>query len=139
MASLKAKLYTAASADSGLQALLLSGSTFQWADQQLPQAWNLTTKSAVAVQIVSDPSTFELQGRMATSAARVQFTVFGHGNDSENAEAVVAALYNFLGTLSGAGCGCIGIPGKRDAGIADTQPMTYMQMVDAFIWNDSTI
>ena len=136
--SIKARLYTAASADAGLRALLLDGSVFQWADTQIPQSWNLTSKSAVAVQLISNPSSYQLPGRMATSAARLQFTVFGHGNDSQNAEAVSAALYAFFGTLQGNGLGVIGVPGDRDGGISQTQPLTYLRMIDAYVWNDES-
>ena len=139
MASLKEKLFAAAKLDAGLQTVLLSGSTFQWADIQLPQSWNLTSKSALSVQLISDPTQYATAGPLATSWARVQFSIFGHGNDSTNADAVAAALFAFMGSFNGGA-----VPnqaanykvGDRDAGLTQTQPVTYQRIVDYFIWND---
>lgn len=144
--SLKARLFTAASADAGLQALLLNGSIFQWFDSQLPQTANITTKSAVAVFLVSNPRDYVTSGRMVTSFSRVQFTIFGHGNDSSNADAVVAALLSFLdgfnaSQASGTSPGYATpnyVVGNRDSGFVETDPMTYQRIVDVRIFsNDS--
>ena len=139
MANLKEKLFAAAQLDAGLQAVLLSGSTFQWGDTQLPQSWNLGTKSALTVQLISDPTFYATAGPLATSWTRVQFTIFGHGNDSPNADAVAAALFAFMGSFNGGA-----VPnqaanykvGDRDFGIAQTQPLTYQRIIDYMVWND---
>ncbi len=134
--SIKERLYAAASVDAGLLALL--GNPIQWGDIQAKQNWDLTTKSAVTVQLISNPSNYQLPGRMLSSTCRMQFTIFGHGSNSQNAEAVAVALYNFFGNLAGNGLGVLGIPNDRDGGIADTQPLTYMRMIDCFLFNDES-
>lgn len=137
MASLKAKLFAAASEDAGLQALL-GTSPFRWFDTQLPQQAEFP---AVVAFIVSNPADYVITGRMSTSWARVQLTVYGTGNDSENASLVVNALQDFLATFN-----AIGVPelpvypnrivGDRDGGVAQTQPLTYQRFVDVQILND---
>ena len=145
--SLKARLRAAASADAGLQAVLTSGSTFQWADQQLKQQWNITTCSAVVVFIVSNPRDYvTAEGQMVTSWSRVQFTVFGYGDDSTAAEAVVEALLQFLftfnasqasGTSPGFTTPCI-VLNDRDSGFVQTDPMTYQRILDVKIFSNDT-
>ena len=142
MASLKAKLYASASANAGLRALLLDGSTFQWGDTQLPQQWNLTTKSAVVAFTVSDVPDYIALGPMNTGWSRVQLTVFGHGNDSENATVVVNAIASWLLTLfltQTPQQAANFIVGNRDGGLADTQPLTYQRFVDIMVFSDSSI
>ncbi len=138
--SLKAKLYAAASVDAGLQALL-GTAPFRWFDTQLPQT---AAFPAIVVFIVSDPRTYVLNGQMSTRFVRVQFSVYGTGNDSENASAVVNALASFL-----RGFNAYGVPnlpanantivGDRDGGIAATQPLTYQRFVDAMVFNDEKV
>jgi hypothetical protein len=141
---LKEKLFMAASANAGLQALL-GTNPFQWADQQLEQAWNLSTLGAITVFLVSNPRSYEVRGQMATSWNRVQFTVYGYGRDSTNASAIVAALIEFLWSFFAYQAGSTAtqaanqILSDRDGGIAETQPMTYMRFVDAMILNDESI
>jgi hypothetical protein len=139
--SLKAMIYAAARQDAGLQALLLGGSPpiFNFWDTQLAQG---SLFPAVVVNLVSNPRDYATTGRLPTSWARVQFTVYGTGNDSKNADLVVAALIAFLDTFNAAtgSPGAIANPtyvlGDRDGGIAITQPMTYQRFVDARIfWN----
>ena len=140
MATLKAKLYTAASANAGLTALL--GTPPSWFDTQLPQQPSPPpTFPAVVVYIVSAPKTYVLGGRLSTYFARVQFTIYGTGNDSQNASAVVAALEDFLATFNPIGVS--GLPvypntivSDRDGGIAQTQPLTYQRFLDVMIFND---
>jgi hypothetical protein len=141
MASLKAKIYASASANAGLQALL-GTNPFQFGDTQLPQEWDVKTKAAVVMFTVSDIPDYIAPGPMFTSWARVQLTVFGHGNDSENANAVVNAIGSWLLTL------CLTqtpnqaanyIAGNRDGGLAQTQPLTYQRFVDLMLFYDSSI
>jgi hypothetical protein len=141
MTSLKARLFSAAQADAGLAALLYDGQTFHWYDQRLPQPAQFP---AVVAAIASNPATYAVTGKLPTSTTRVQFTVYGTGNDSENANAVVTALQNFLaGFWQGVGIQNLPaysniIVADRDFGVAETQPLTYLRIVDAQIfWNDS--
>jgi hypothetical protein len=140
MASLKAKLFTAASADTGLQALL-GTSPFRWSDQQKQQPF---PAPSIAVCIVSNPRAYVMGGQLSTSWTRVQFTVYGTGNDSENADAVVNALATFLRGFNGYSTRDLPafdnrIVNDRDGGIADTDPLTYQRFVDVMIFNDETI
>lgn len=135
--TLKDKLFAAASVNTGLLALL-GTSPFRWFDIRLPQQ---ATFPAVVVFVVSDPRTYVANGRLSTSDTRVQFTVYGTGNNSENASAVVTALADFFATFN-----AIGIPGlpvypnrivgDREGGVAQTQPLTYQRFVDVMIFND---
>ncbi len=141
MASLKAKLYASASANAGLRALL-GTSPFQWADTQLPQQWDVKTKSAVVMFTVSDIPDYIALGPMNTGWTRVQLTVFGHGNDSENATAVVDAIALWLQTLyltQTPQQAANFIVSNRDGGIAPTQPLTYQRFVDVLVFSDSSI
>jgi hypothetical protein len=107
---------------------------------QLPQSAG-TGFPAVVVQQISDPQMYVGSGRLPTSCARIQFTVYGSGGDSQNADAIVQALAAFLDTFNADGiAGRPASPnyivGDRDMGIAATQPLTYMRVVDARIfWN----
>ncbi len=140
MATLKAKLYTAASAFPGLTALL--GSPPSWFDVQLPQQPNPPpTFPAVVVFIVSQPRVYATTGRLSTYFSRVQFTVYGTGNDSQNADAVVEALLDFLKGFNAIGVSNLTaypntVVGDRDGGIAQTQPLTYQRFIDAMVFND---
>lgn len=142
--SLKAKLFAAAQLNARLVYLLGGGSplVLKWFDQQLWPAAGFPVP-AVVVQIVSNPSTTTVSGRLPTSFTRVQFTVYGTGTDSQNADEIVEALTEMLDNFSGDGvlnrpanaCPNI-IVGDRDGGIARTQPLTFMRIVDAQIfWN----
>lgn len=137
MPTLKAKLFSAASATVALQALL-GTSPFRWYDEQLPQS---TAFPAVVVHEVDAPPDYSITGRMSTYWARIQFTIYGTGNDSENASAVASALADFLATFNAIGVS--GLPvypnrilNNRDAGLAQTQPMTYQRIIDVQVMND---
>ena len=93
---------------------------------------------------VSNPRVYVATGRMATSFVRVQFTVYGTGNDSTNADAVAEALASFLDNFNAAGlpnspANANDIVGDRDMGIAQTQPLTYMRVIDAMIFNSEAV
>lgn len=146
--SLKAKLFAAASQDAGLQALLLSNDSppvFRWFDQQLPQGYAGPGKfPCVVVSTVSNPADYVVTGRMPTSWSRMQFTIYGTGNDSENAGLVVNAIAAFLDTFDGVGKpGLVAYPnnivGDRDGGIAETKPPTFQRFLDVRIFSNSTI
>jgi hypothetical protein len=140
--SLKAQLFAAAQLNAGL-VYYLGGSSPQvlrWFDEQLPQAAGTGFPSVVVKQI-SNPQMYATAGRLPTSWARMEFTIFGTGADSVNADQMAQALYAFLDTFNGDG-----VTGRsqspnyiisdRDAGIAITQPMTYQRIIEARIfWN----
>lgn len=142
--SLKARLWAGAAAFPALAALLATGSPayFRWYDTQLPQASQFP---AIVVQQISNPRTYGVAGRLPTGFTRMQFTVYGLGNDSQSADAVVTALTAFLDQWDG-GSGISGnsqysnlIVGDRDFGIANTQPLTYMRIVDAQIFSSDLL
>jgi Protein of unknown function (DUF3168) len=137
--TIKERLYAAARLDAGLAALLGSGSpvVLRWFDIRLEQG---TTFPAVVVTQISNPRTYAVSGRLPTGFSRIQFDVYGTGNDSQEADAIVTALAKFLDGFSG-GTGVTGksqysnlIVADRDAGIAQTQPLTYRRIVDAQIF-----
>lgn len=140
--SIKARLFAQASQDAGLRALLLNGSIFQWADQQLPQNWDITNHSAVVVFVVSNPKDYIVSGPLATSFSRVQFTIFGHGNDSTNADAVANALFSFIQSFNAGQHGSVNpnfpapnyVLNDRDSGFVETDPMTYQRIIDIRIF-----
>ncbi len=129
--SLKARIYAAASVDAGLIALLGSAPFRLW-DQQLQQGSGFP---AVVMEMVSNPREYVASGTLPTGWTRMQFRVYGSGNNSENANDVVDALDAFLRTLN-----LTGLPnspafpnlivGDHDFGIASTQPFTYMRLLD---------
>lgn len=138
--SLKAKLFAAAKVDAGLSALLGSA-PFRWYDVQLRQG---SAFPAVEVMLISNPRTYVMAGRLPTGWSRVQFTIFGLGADSQNADLVAQALVNFLATFD-----AVGIPGlavypnqvvgDRDAGMAATQPLTFMRVIDVMIFSNDSV
>jgi hypothetical protein len=139
--TLKAKIFAAASVNTELQALL-GTNPFRLYDIQLPQQ---SAFPAVVMFQVSNPPAYVIGGRLSTSWARIQFTVFGTGNDSENASAVVDALQDFLktftayGNLSRSGSYDNRIVNDRDAGIAQTQPLTYQRILDVLIFSNDQL
>lgn len=143
MTSIKAKLFTAAAANAGLVALLASGSPafFRWFDTQLPQG---SVFPAVVIQAISNPRDYAVTGKLPTSWQRIQFTVYGTGNDSQNAEAVVNAIEAFLNDFNGIGVSNLVtypnlIVNDRDAGVADTQPLTYVRVLDVRIFSNDLL
>jgi hypothetical protein len=106
---------------------------------QLPQAQ--ATFPAVVANQVSRPRMYVTNGRLSTSFATMQLTVYGSGNDSENASAVVAALEDFFKVFNAtAVASAPAFPNRilrdKDGGIAQTQPLTYQRFVDVEIFND---
>jgi hypothetical protein len=134
--SLKSRIWAAASANAGLQALL-GTNPFRLFDVQLPQN-PAPMFPAVTMFQVSKPRDFTVSGRLVTATARMQFTVYGTGADSENASAVVAALIAFFDSLGGDGWGVIGIANDRDGGIAQTAPLTYTRTLDVMVFDDES-
>jgi hypothetical protein len=140
--SLKALLFAAAQQNAGLVYYLGGGSpvVLKWYDEQLPQAAG-TGFPAVVVRQITNPQMYVTAGRLPTSWARIEFTIFGTGKDSQSADAIARALYSFLDTFNADGI--TGRPASpnyivsdKDAGIAITQPLTYQRIIEARIfWN----
>ncbi len=142
--TLKARLRSAVLLDAGLMAILASGSpaVLRWHDVQLPQG---ATFPAVVVQTISNNRTYCVSGRLPTGFSRLQFSAYGTGTDSEEADAIVTALAKFLDGFSG-GSGIVGasqysnlIVADRDAGIAQTQPLTYQRVVDVMVFSNDSL
>lgn len=138
--SLKAKIFAAASVDAGLTALL-GTNPFPLYDTQLPQGARFP---AIVSQMISNPRDYAFTGILPTGWTRMQYRVYGTGNDSQNADAVVNAMQDFFGSLNLTGIpGNVAYPnfieGDRDFGKADTQPLTYMRIVDVRIFSNSTL
>jgi len=137
--SIKAKLFAAASTYGALTALL-GTNPFRWYDTQLQQG---TAFPAVVVRLISNPRSYVTAGRMPSSFGRVEFKVYGAGNDSQNADLVISnGLLPFLDTFNASAQplgGANYVEGDRDFGIAQTQPMTYLRVVDARIYDDGNL
>lgn len=140
MSSVKQRIRTAASAYSGLTALL-GTAPFRWYDLQLAQG---SAKPAVVVQQISGSPTYVVGGRLNTGWGRWQFTIWGSGTDSSNALAVEAQLLDFLDQLNLIGITgltqypCL-VVGQRDAMFPGTQPPSYQRLVDAMIFSNDSL
>ena len=130
---LEVKLYTAASANAGLVALL-GTSPFRWSSMQLTAGW--TYPAIVTRQISGVPLNWN-RGRNALSRYRVQFTIWeGYVPDTSNA--VLEALRQFLDTFCATTTGNPGalIANMTDGLWAETQPGVYQTIIDYYIWNN---
>ena len=137
--SLKSAMFANASTYAPLIALL-GVSPFRWYDTRLEQGSPLP---AVTVQTISEPSMNAVTGPLPTRWARVQFSIYGGGNDSTEAVTVAEALKTWAAQLDLTGqTGLLTYPalvvGDRDGGIPRTNPMTYMRIVDLRIFYDVT-
>lgn len=139
--TLEVKLQAAAAANPALAALL--GSPFRWYDTQLDQP---ATFPAVVVYVVSNPRDYSFTARMATSWARVQFTIWGgqFAAGSMSADAVRAALLSFLDQFNAVGIpGLVQYPcrvvGDHRAGFTQTDTMIYQRVIDAMIFSNESL
>ena len=138
--TLVVKIIAAASAYAPLQALL-GISPFRMSSFPLPQG---STFPAVLVQVISNPASYSVSRRMATSFARVQFTIFGAMPGGENSRSVEAALSSFLDQFSANGVAGLSqqpnyVINSREFGIAATSPETFQIVVDANIFNNELL
>ena len=135
--SLISTLIADASAFAPLAALLKTGTgPFRMTPEQIDQG---TVLPAVAIQLISNPSDYVINARLATSTARVQATVFGLPPGGESARAVGSAWTQFLDQFNGIGIPNLPIyPNRvvnvREWGIPKTQPLTFLITVDAMIF-----
>jgi hypothetical protein len=142
MDSLIVAIRTAAQAYAPLTALLGSGNAIRMNTLQIIQGGAFP---AVALQLISNPSDYIVNARLATSTARVQHTVFGSTPGGNNAWAVVQALRTFYDQAN-----FIGIPSLSqypsrvvnvtELGIPETQPQTFLIRLDVMIfYNENSI
>lgn len=138
--TLLAKLRTAAATDPVLGPLL-GTSPFRWYDQQLVQG---TAFPAVAAFVVSTIDQYVVNGLLISAQYRVQFNAFDP--DPQVSRQVASAIRSFLVTFNAYNSlGNTGamqpnrIVNRRDGGIAQTAPLTAMQIMDAMIWNNETL
>ncbi len=136
--TLLAKLRIAAAANPTL-AGLLGTSPFRWYDQQLVPG---TEFPAVAAFVVSNPAQYSTTAILINSQYRVQFNIFDP--DPQITRQVALAITTFLLTFNAYNAGDTSllqrnqVVNQRDGGIAQTQPLTAMQILDALIWNNET-
>ena len=137
--TLLAKLRTAAALDATL-AGLLGSSPFRWFDQQLSQG---TAFPAVAAFVVSNIPQYSNTQLMITAQYRVQLNIFDP--NPQKTREVANAIRTFLTTFNAYSPGSPTslqpnrVVMQRDGGIAQTQPFTAMQMMDAIIWNNEQL
>jgi hypothetical protein len=149
--SLKAKFFAQASAFPALQALLGTNPFGCW-DGQLDQNALAGGFAAIVMEQSIRTPMYAFLGQLPTDFTRLQLRIYGavtgpqQGADSQSCDAVVGALQEFLPTFNATG---ITLPdgvaypnrivGDRDFGIADTQPRTFMRLVDVAVFaNNNT-
>ena len=138
MTSLEDKLLAQASAFGPLLTLL-TASPFPWYDNQLQQG---SPYPAVVVQLISNPQVYALTGRMATSSARVQFTIWD--TDPERARSVEQALFQFLDQFNAVGPTNLPsypaeVVGVRQNVYPQPSPKRFTRQVDAMIFQNQTL
>lgn len=146
--SLEQKIRVAAAADPTLLSLLCSGPSkpFRWCTQgHLIQG---IATPAVVTQLISNPSMNVAAGRMPTSWARVQFTIWAgqYTAGAQAAEDVAAALKAFLNTLNldsvdvASDVACANyVANERDTLYPQTDTPVYQKIIDAMIWSNDTL
>lgn len=139
MTSLEVKLLTQASAFAPLTALL-TAIPFPWYRMQLQQG---SPYPAVVVQLIDNPQVYALTGRMATSCARVQFTIWD--TDPDRAVQVEQALFQFLDNFNAVGPANLpGYPnevigGPRENVYPQPSPKRFTRQLDASIFQNQTL
>jgi hypothetical protein len=130
--SIETKLYQAASVNAGLVSLL--GSPFRWYPVQLTEG---SAYPAITILRVSGPGYYALNGRMATTLYRIQFTIW-EGPQPDDTDSTLNALKAFLDTFSATGITSnFGkVVSERRGFYAETQPGIYQTSVDAMIFNN---
>lgn len=138
MTSLEDMLKAQASVFPELTALLTS-TPFPWWDGQLQQG---SPYPAVVVQLIDNPQVYALTGRMATSTARVQFTIWD--TDSARAREVEQALFQFLDNFNAVGPSNlpsypVEVAGVRQNVYPRPAPKRFTRQVDAMIFQNQTL
>jgi hypothetical protein len=140
--TLEVKLQTALQAYTAITSLLATRSDGKAAiyDMQENPGSALPAMALFVVSAVDQYSTTQL---LITALYRVQFTIWA--NDPEVARSVERALRAFVSTFNAYNSGdnnprqrnwCVN---RHQSGQAQTQPITWWRIIDAFFWNNETI
>ena len=140
--TLEAKLQTALQAYTAITSLLATRSDGKAAiyDMQENAGSALPAMALFVVSVVDQYSTTQL---LITALYRVQFTIWA--NNPETARAVEQALRAFISVFNAYNAGDASpvqrnrVVNRHQSGQAQTQPITWWRIVDAFIWNNETI
>ena len=128
---LEVKLFSAASADSALTALLGS-SPFRWYNVQLTEG---SAYPAITVHRISGAPLYAADGRNTLALYRMQVTIW-EGQTPDTSDSVLSALRSFLDSFS-----ATGVPSQTENRIvnvmralyAETQPAIFQTVVDVMI------
>lgn len=154
--SLEARIRNAAAQNTTLVSLLKKTSPdnapFRWCTQGwLIQGVAKPDKNSpwlptVVTQLISNPSTYVAGGRLPTSWARVQFTIFGgqHTAGAQACEDVGAALKAFFATLHLSAVNpnvaqANYAINERSVNFFHTDTPVFQKIIDAMIWSDDTV
>lgn len=132
---LEVKLFAAALANPGLQAVL-GTSPFRWYSTQLTAG---SAYPAIVAHQVSGAPLYTLPGRNPMGRYRVQFTIWeGYVPDTTNA--VLDALRSFMDSFSAITSGFPAnvMVNQTDGLWAETQPGVFQTILDYFVWNNDT-
>lgn len=140
MTPIETKLYNAAAADVGLQALL-GTNPFRLFDTQLDQG---SAFPALVMQEISSPRNYVMEGQPTLARYRVQFTIWGgqFSQGRDDCDSVRDALYAFLAdNFSAVGNGQIANQVASDMRVLEprTDGPIYKRIVDAFIYSDDSL
>lgn len=137
--TLEVKLITAIAAYAPLNTLL---STRVY-DTQLAQG---SAFPALVIQLISNPREYVFTNRLATSWARVQFTVWGgqFAAGNQAADQVRAALLTFLDQFNAEGVPGLTlypcrVVGDRRGAFTQEDTLVFQRLVDAMIFNNELL
>jgi hypothetical protein len=135
---LEVKLRSQASVFPSLLAIL-GTIPFRWYRDQLQQG---SVYPAIVVQLISDPKSYVLTGRMPTSWARVQFTIWD--TDPERIPTTESALLDFFDVFNGVGPGNlpsypVEVVNTRETTVPNPEPKRFTRMLDAMIFSNDTL
>lgn len=141
---LKVKIRNGALGFAGLTALLggTSPNLFRWYDTQLVAGQNGGGWPAVVVRIISSPTDYVVNARLATSFSRVQFTIWS--TDPIVNETVEAQLLAFMDQFNAYGISGLSqnanyAVNSRDNLLPNEQPPQYQRIVDFKVFDNSLI
>lgn len=136
--TLEVLLRTQASAFAGLTALL-GTVPFRWWDDTLQQG---SAYPAIVVQLISNPASYCNLGRLPTSWARYQFSIWD--TDAERARQVESQLYDFFDVFNAVGPSNlpaypVQIVNDRQSVLPNPEPKRFLRIVDAMIFSNDTL
>ncbi len=141
--SLETKLQTALQAATSITSLLASRSDGKAAIYDMQEVPG-SAFPAITVLVVSIVNEYSTTVRLVNALCRVQFTIWD--TNPERARTVETALVAFLDSFNAYDAVNAAKPRqpnwvamRRQGGNAQTQPVTYWRIVDAFIWNNESL